>query len=121
MNDAVSQNSSSSSELESPSTASAPTGLDSLKAPRELALALPLAVVRDSGSTYALPAYRQQYRARRSSPSSPCSSPNVELVKITQDMKSFKAYDKLRLERTNARHVGVRAKRAAEAEKEDKK
>ncbi|XP_057800724.1 60S ribosomal protein L13-1 [Salvia miltiorrhiza] len=47
--------------------------------------------------------------------------PNVELVKITQDMKSFKAYDKLRLERTNARHVGVRAKRAAEAEKEDKK
>ncbi|KAH6756316.1 breast basic conserved 1 [Perilla frutescens var. hirtella] len=47
--------------------------------------------------------------------------PTVELVKVTQDMKSFKAYDKLRLERTNARHVGVRAKRAAEAEKEEKK
>ncbi|KAG9155744.1 hypothetical protein Leryth_004017 [Lithospermum erythrorhizon] len=47
--------------------------------------------------------------------------PAVELVKITEDMKSFRAYNKLRLERTNARHVGVRAKRAAEAEKEDKK
>ncbi|EYU45361.1 hypothetical protein ABFS82_06G011200 [Erythranthe guttata] len=47
--------------------------------------------------------------------------PSVELVKVTSEMKSFKAYDKLRLERTNARHVGVRAKRAAEAEKEEKK
>ncbi|KAL1539825.1 60S ribosomal protein L13B [Salvia divinorum] len=47
--------------------------------------------------------------------------PTMELVKVTEDMKSFKAYDKLRLERTNARHVGVRAKRAAEAEKEEKK
>ncbi|KAK6129403.1 hypothetical protein DH2020_036855 [Rehmannia glutinosa] len=47
--------------------------------------------------------------------------PTVELVKVTGEMKSFKAYDKLRLERTNARHVGVRAKRAAEAEKEEKK
>ncbi|XP_051137974.1 60S ribosomal protein L13-1 [Andrographis paniculata] len=47
--------------------------------------------------------------------------PAVELVKVTEEMKSFKAYDKLRLERTNARHVGVRAKRAAEAEKEEKK
>ncbi|XP_042015131.1 60S ribosomal protein L13-1-like [Salvia splendens] len=47
--------------------------------------------------------------------------PTIELVKVTEDMKSFKAYDKLRLERTNARHVGVRAKRAAEAEKEEKK
>nr|UZN45083.1 60S ribosomal protein L13-1 [Cynanchum auriculatum] len=47
--------------------------------------------------------------------------PAVELVKVTDDMKSFKAYDKLRLERTNARYVGVRAKRAAEAEKEEKK
>lgn len=45
----------------------------------------------------------------------------VEFVKLNADMKSFKAYDKLRLERTNARHVGVRAKRAAEAEKEEKK
>ncbi|KAL0340902.1 UNVERIFIED_CONTAM: 60S ribosomal protein L13-1 [Sesamum radiatum] len=47
--------------------------------------------------------------------------PTVELVKVTEDMKSFKAYNKLRLERTNERHVGVRAKRAAEAEKEEKK
>lgn len=47
--------------------------------------------------------------------------PAMELVKVSEGMKSFKAYDKLRLERTNARHVGVRAKRAAEAEKEEKK
>ncbi|EYU19728.1 hypothetical protein ABFS82_06G093600 [Erythranthe guttata] len=47
--------------------------------------------------------------------------PSVELVKVTEELKSFRAYDKLRLERTNARHVGVRAKRAAEAEKEEKK
>ncbi|KGN53190.1 60S ribosomal protein L13-3 [Cucumis sativus] len=46
---------------------------------------------------------------------------SVELVKVTEEMKSFKAYDKLRVERTNARHVGARLKRAAEAEKEDKK
>lgn len=46
---------------------------------------------------------------------------SVELVKITDDMKSFKAYDKLRVERMNERHIGARAKRAAEAEKEDKK
>ncbi|XP_057967150.1 large ribosomal subunit protein eL13z-like [Malania oleifera] len=47
--------------------------------------------------------------------------PTVELVKVTNEMKSFNAYAKLRLERTNQRHVGVRMKRAAEAEKEDKK
>ncbi|KAG6429424.1 hypothetical protein SASPL_107475 [Salvia splendens] len=47
--------------------------------------------------------------------------PTMDLVKVTEEMKSFKAYDKLRLERTNARHVGVRAKRVAEAEKEGKK
>ncbi|KAG2699151.1 hypothetical protein I3843_07G178600 [Carya illinoinensis] len=47
--------------------------------------------------------------------------PSVELVKITEEMKSFRAYDKLRIERTNTRHVGVRMKRAAEAEKEEKK
>ncbi|KAH8479766.1 hypothetical protein H0E87_031417 [Populus deltoides] len=46
---------------------------------------------------------------------------SVELVKVTEEMKSFKAYDKLRAERTNARHVGARLKRAAEAEKEEKK
>ncbi|KAL3500114.1 hypothetical protein ACH5RR_039207 [Cinchona calisaya] len=45
----------------------------------------------------------------------------MELVKVTQEMKSFKAYDKLRLERTNERHVGARLKKAAEAEKEEKK
>ncbi|XP_057518877.1 60S ribosomal protein L13-1-like [Amaranthus tricolor] len=47
--------------------------------------------------------------------------PTVELVKITDDMKSFNAYAKLRLERTNKRHQGARLKRAAEAEKEEKK
>lgn len=47
--------------------------------------------------------------------------PAVDFVKVTDEMKSFKAYGKLRIERTNARHVGVRLKRAAEAEKEEKK
>ncbi|KAJ9685173.1 hypothetical protein PVL29_017272 [Vitis rotundifolia] len=47
--------------------------------------------------------------------------PAVELVKVTDEMKSFKAYGKLRVERMNERHVGVRMKKAAEAEKEDKK
>lgn len=47
--------------------------------------------------------------------------PSVELVKVTEEMKSFKAYDKLRLERMNQRHAGARMKKAAEAEKEEKK
>ncbi|XP_058080563.1 large ribosomal subunit protein eL13z-like [Magnolia sinica] len=47
--------------------------------------------------------------------------PTVEFVKVTEAMKSFNAYQKLRLERTNERHVGVRLKKAAEAEKEEKK
>ena len=47
--------------------------------------------------------------------------PSVELVKVTEEMKSFKAYNKLRLERTNQRHYGARLKKAAEAEKEEKK
>ncbi|ERN11740.1 60S ribosomal protein L13-1 [Amborella trichopoda] len=47
--------------------------------------------------------------------------PGVEMVKITEEMKSFKAYDKLRIERTNKRHFGARLKKAAEAEKEEKK
>ncbi|XP_047337922.1 60S ribosomal protein L13-1-like [Impatiens glandulifera] len=47
--------------------------------------------------------------------------PTVEFVKVTDEMKSFKAFDKLRLERTNKRHLGARLKRAAEAEKEEKK
>ncbi|KAK4374258.1 hypothetical protein RND71_004935 [Anisodus tanguticus] len=34
--------------------------------------------------------------------------PAVELVKVKDEMKSFNAYGKLRIERTNARHVGVR-------------
>lgn len=47
--------------------------------------------------------------------------PSVELVKVTDEMKSFKAYAKLRVERMNQRQVGVRLKKAAEAEKEEKK
>ncbi|KAK8501752.1 hypothetical protein V6N12_072889 [Hibiscus sabdariffa] len=47
--------------------------------------------------------------------------PSVELVKVTEEMKSFKAYNKLRVERMNERHIGARLKKAAEAEKEDKK
>lgn len=47
--------------------------------------------------------------------------PTVELVKVTDEMKSFRAYAKLRLERMNKKHAGARLKRAAEAEKEDKK
>ncbi|THU71726.1 hypothetical protein C4D60_Mb04t04520 [Musa balbisiana] len=47
--------------------------------------------------------------------------PTVELVKVTDEMKSFKAYAKLRVERMNERQVGVRLKKAAEAEKEEKK
>ncbi|WOL17426.1 60S ribosomal protein L13-1 [Canna indica] len=47
--------------------------------------------------------------------------PSVELVKVTDEMKSFKAYGKLRVERMNQRQVGARMKKAAEAEKEEKK
>ncbi|KAI4367965.1 hypothetical protein MLD38_016586 [Melastoma candidum] len=47
--------------------------------------------------------------------------PSVELVKATDEMKLFSAYAKLRVERMNTRHVGARLKRAAEAEKEEKK
>lgn len=47
--------------------------------------------------------------------------PATEFVKVTEDMKSFSAFSKLRLERTNKRHQGARLKRAAEAEKEEKK
>jgi len=47
--------------------------------------------------------------------------PTVDLVKVIDEMKAFKAYYKLRLERTNQRHYGARLKKAAEAEKEDKK
>ncbi|XP_047333098.1 60S ribosomal protein L13-1-like [Impatiens glandulifera] len=47
--------------------------------------------------------------------------PSVEFVKVTEEMKAFKAFDKLRLEHTNKRYIGARLKRAAEAEKEEKK
>ncbi|GKV08493.1 hypothetical protein SLEP1_g20114 [Rubroshorea leprosula] len=47
--------------------------------------------------------------------------PSVELVKVTEEMKSFKAYGKLRVERMNKRQIGARMKKAAEAEKEEKK
>ncbi|KAF2319792.1 hypothetical protein GH714_018918 [Hevea brasiliensis] len=33
--------------------------------------------------------------------------PSVELVKVTEEMKTFKAYDKLRVERMNKRHAGA--------------
>ncbi|XP_077220568.1 large ribosomal subunit protein eL13z-like [Tasmannia lanceolata] len=49
------------------------------------------------------------------------AKPVVELVKVTDEMKAFKAYQKLRLEKTNKRHFGARLKKAAEAEKEEKK
>ncbi|CAN6574907.1 unnamed protein product [Malus baccata var. baccata] len=42
--------------------------------------------------------------------------PTVELVTVTDELKSFKAYDKLRVE-TSPLHVGTRLKKAAEAEK----
>ncbi|KAJ4776858.1 60S ribosomal protein L13 [Rhynchospora pubera] len=45
----------------------------------------------------------------------------VDLVKVTDEMKSFKAYGKLRVERMNKRQIGARLKKAAEAEKEEKK
>ncbi|KAJ1692950.1 hypothetical protein LUZ63_009648 [Rhynchospora breviuscula] len=45
----------------------------------------------------------------------------VDLVKVTDEMKSFKAYGKLRVERMNQRQIGARLKKAAEAEKEEKK
>uniref|UniRef100_A0A1D1YGU7 60S ribosomal protein L13 n=1 Tax=Anthurium amnicola TaxID=1678845 RepID=A0A1D1YGU7_9ARAE len=47
--------------------------------------------------------------------------PSVNLVKVTEQMKAFHAYRKLRLERMNKRHFGAREKKAAEAAKEDKK
>ncbi|XP_058088440.1 large ribosomal subunit protein eL13z-like [Magnolia sinica] len=47
--------------------------------------------------------------------------PTVEFVKVTEAMKSFNTYQKLCLERMNERHMGVRLKKAAEAEKEEKK
>ena len=37
------------------------------------------------------------------------------MVTVTDEMKSFGAYAKLRVERANARLVGIRKKRAEEA------
>ena len=42
-------------------------------------------------------------------------APELEMVSVTSDMKNFGAYAKLRIERANARLVGIRAKRAEEA------
>ena len=46
---------------------------------------------------------------------------SVEVVKVSDEMKSFAAYGKIRLERMNKKHLGARQKKAAEAEKEEKK
>lgn len=40
-----------------------------------------------------------------------CEAPSIELVKVADEMKSFNAYAKLRLERTNEPHMGARLKR----------
>ncbi|XP_068638618.1 large ribosomal subunit protein eL13z-like, partial [Aristolochia californica] len=47
--------------------------------------------------------------------------PRVDLVSVTAEMKAFKAYQKLRVERMNKRNQGARLKKASEAEKEEKK
>lgn len=46
------------------------------------------------------------------------AAPVIERVAVTADMKAAKAYATLRQERTNARLVGVRAKKKEEKEKE---
>lgn len=43
--------------------------------------------------------------------------PALETIKLTQELKDFKAYAKLRVERANVRLVGVRAKKAKEEAK----
>ncbi|KAK9949783.1 hypothetical protein M0R45_005297 [Rubus argutus] len=47
--------------------------------------------------------------------------PSAELMKLTADLTAVKGYDKLQVERVNVSHVGARAKKASEAEKEEKK
>ncbi|KAK9804124.1 hypothetical protein WJX73_001684 [Symbiochloris irregularis] len=47
-------------------------------------------------------------------------SRELETASLTDEQKGFNAYQKLRVERQNARLVGVRAKRAAEAAAEEK-
>jgi len=48
------------------------------------------------------------------------AAPKLETAAITADMKAAPAYAKLRIERVNAKLVGIRAKRAADAEKAEK-
>jgi len=47
------------------------------------------------------------------------TAPKIESVRVTMEMKDAKAYATLRLERMNARLVGIRAKKAAEKAKEE--
>ena len=47
--------------------------------------------------------------------------PTVDLVKVTDEMKAFKAFGKLRVKRMNKCQVGARLKKTAKAEKEVKK
>uniref|UniRef100_A0A7I4AL24 60S ribosomal protein L13 n=1 Tax=Physcomitrium patens TaxID=3218 RepID=A0A7I4AL24_PHYPA len=49
------------------------------------------------------------------------SRPSAEIVSITDEMKAQMGYYKLRQERMNERLVGVRKKKAEQAEKEEKK
>lgn len=47
-------------------------------------------------------------------------APTFHLLKVTNYMMPFKAYEKIRVERMNERQVGERMTNAAEAEKEEK-
>jgi large subunit ribosomal protein L13e len=47
--------------------------------------------------------------------------PTVEFIPVTDELKAAKGYQKLRLERMNARFVGIRKKKAEATVKEDKK
>ena len=46
------------------------------------------------------------------------AAPVIESVKVTAEMKAIKAYQTLRVERMNARMVGIRAAKALAAAKE---
>ena len=49
------------------------------------------------------------------------TKPAIETMAVTEEMKSAeRAYYRLRLERTNAKHLGKRVKRAADAEAAEK-
>ena len=47
--------------------------------------------------------------------------PTVPLVAVTSEMTAFNAYQKLRFERAEKKLEGIRKKKAAEKEKEEKK